>query len=180
MSFIRQQLSRFFGRITSFSTPFGGVSWTPSEQERKVVQRVFAELEAKRVLFKSAYLESPMACERSVENIRDLLTKEIGSLSRANRLEDFLRVMRDACNDFLNSVQDNGLGTQRLSNLSQCAQLDFVEALAFLRRDFGYGIANLADTCEIQVQGDISRIVPPLSRLLKLPLAHSDRGTTSH
>ena len=151
-------------RITGISTPLFGISWNPPGPERDIVGRVLAMLEDRRVLFNLAEYEYPIACEKSVQEIRRELTEEIKQLAGREETEiaKNLRGMRSACRAFLDSVQKNGLIVRRLDEYPyQAKHWEFIQALVSLRKDFGYRIAFLSVGYGIDIEDGLSSILPP-------------------
>ncbi|MCH2046720.1 MAG: hypothetical protein MK212_21580, partial [Saprospiraceae bacterium] len=75
------QLRRFVSRITGFSTPIIGLSWTPDEPEREKIRALLVFLEDRRTLYNPYIME---ICEHSyvsVHEIRDELTKVISQIN---------------------------------------------------------------------------------------------------
>jgi hypothetical protein len=151
-------------RITGFSIPVFGISWSPPEAQRAIAKRILAVLEDKRVLYRLSEFEYPDACERSIEDIRAKLTDEIGKLETDTELAKALRGMRSACRAFLDSVQASRLIVHRLSEYQYPAKhWEFIEALTSLRKDFGYRVATLAVSYGVDIESELQSIVPPAS-----------------
>lgn len=148
-------------RITGINCPVLGVQWNPPEPERDVVRRVLAYLEGRRVLFWDAKFEYPDQCEQSVLKIRDMLSNEMAAFDPDTHVRVQLEAMRRACFAFLQVGAQNQLIVQRLSQYIYPAKhREFIRALSFLRRDFGYRVAILSAAYEIDVGKNLSSIIP--------------------
>ena len=58
-------------KLTGFSIPIFGVSWTPAKLEIEVTKKIITFLEDKRVLYVVYELESPEHCITSIIQIRN-------------------------------------------------------------------------------------------------------------
>ncbi len=149
-------------RLTGFSIPIFGVSWTPPEPEVARARRLIAQLEDRRVLYVPSELEQPEHCVQSIVQIRHLLTAELAELDAKSELGASIRAMRAACRKFLNQVQADDLdrivhfATQR----GNFASWHFMSALGELRGVFGLHIAKLAAGYGLDVEDDLSAILP--------------------
>ena len=94
-------------RLTGVSTPIFGVQWNPPEPQITAAKRVIAFLEDRRVLYNPYYIEILDYCARSVIEIRQFLTTEIGNLPPTDSdLQDQLRAIRAACRRFLDTAEN--------------------------------------------------------------------------
>ena len=137
-----------------------GVNWTPPVSQTTIAKRVIVELEDRRVLYKRTEYEYPVACENSVQEIRKMLTNEIKGLQSGTRIEHFLRVMRTTCQHFLDTLQDNQLCDVDSKEYTQAKHWEFIYALERLRGDFGYCIAYLSAIYQVNVEKNLSQIMP--------------------
>ncbi len=92
-------------KLTGFSIPIFGVSWTLAKLEIEVAKKVITFLEDRRVLYVVYELGSPQHCISSVIQIRKFLTIQMFDLGDKAELANILRAMRSACKKFLDSVQ---------------------------------------------------------------------------
>ena len=148
-------------RLTGISCPFFGISWNPSESERKVAQRVIRFLEDRRVLYNPSELESPRYCVESVCRIREYLTSEMQQIDSDSNLFSYMKAMRIACRKFLDrfsSKDDRFLDEARYNgNYSSWV---FGSALGEMRGTFGNMIAQISAAYGIDVEDDLGAIIP--------------------
>jgi hypothetical protein len=151
-------------RLTGFSLPFFGVQWTPPADERDIVRGLLTALEDRRVLFVPHHLEVVSHVTSSVLQIREMLTKSLQALPETSRAAGSIRAMRAACRrfleepapDFRNLVQRHG---PRHRDDEEGSPSFFV-ALGELRATFGTHIAALAYQYGLDVEPDLSSILP--------------------
>ena len=150
-------------RISEIRISLSGLSitykFTPSEQE--IAKRVLNMLGDRRVLFNLPEYEYPAACEKSVQEIRAKLSQELDQLKGNTEIEKNLKVMRGTCRAFLDSVQKNNLIKELYQYPYPAKHWEFVQALAFLRRDFGSSVEFLSIRYEIDIEDGLSSILPP-------------------
>lgn len=147
-------------RVTGFSTPIFGVSWTPSESERAVAKRILAELEDRRVLYNPSEMEIPDHCVMSVVEIRRMLSNEIGTLDEESPLADSLRAMRAACRKFLDTTQSDDRIVRYGSHHGHFASWYFNGAVGELRGVFGVHLAQIAAQYGLDIEDDLAAILP--------------------
>ncbi len=149
-------------RITGFSIPIFGVSWEPSEPEITVARRIIAFFEDRRVLYNDYALEVLEHCVESVMMIREFLTDTLQGLQNQEDLAEHLRVMRAACREFLDDVQE---GQRQLIIRSSFdggpRSWKFFTSLGKLRSDIGLRLGVLAVMYGLDVEDDLARILPP-------------------
>lgn len=147
-------------RLTGISSPIFGVSWNPPAAEVTIARRVIAYLEDRRVLFVDDALEVPEHCVASVLEVRRHLTSEIQQLPDGD-LSSSLRAMRGACRKFLEMVDERGDIVVRYGmHRGHWASWRFGGALGELRGVFGVHIAKIAAQHGLDVEDDLSRILP--------------------
>lgn len=148
-------------RLTGISCPFFGISWNPSESERKVAQKVIRFLEDRRVLYNPSELESPRYCIESVCRIREYLTSEMQQINSDSNLFSYMKAMRIACRKFLNrcsSKDDSFLDEARYNgNFSSWV---FGSALGEMRGTFGNMVAQISAAYGIDIEDDLATIIP--------------------
>lgn len=148
-------------RLTGISCPFFGISWNPSESERKVAQKVIRFLEDRRVLYNPSELESPRYCVESVCRIREYLTSEMQQINSDSNLFSYMKAMRIACRKFLNrcsSKDDRFLDEARYNgNFSSWV---FGSALGEMRGTFGNMVAQISAAYGIDIEDDLATIIP--------------------
>jgi len=155
------KISEIANRLTGISTPFGGVSWKPSELERSATRRVLTYLEDRRVLYSPSELEVPSHCVDSVLQIRLFLTSEIGKLGTKSELASSLRAMRAACRKFLDSIggEDSNI-VRYASEEGHYANWTFYCALGEMRGTFGVNLARIAASFHLDVEDSLATILP--------------------
>lgn len=141
-------------RLNGISTPFGGLTWQPSEAEATIARRILLFLEDRRVLYNPYDWEVPDHCLMSVLEIRRFLVTQL-QLDVSVELSENLKAMTAACRKFLNHIQT--LDRQYRGGL---AEWQFNVALGELRATFGILIAIIAERNHLDVEGDLSTILP--------------------
>lgn len=100
----RESFMSIARRVNGISTPFGGVSWNPTEDKRDIVRRLVTRLEDKRVLYNDYHDEYGPWVEESVIEMRSILTEILQTCSDDDKLAEPIRAMRAACRKFLNDM----------------------------------------------------------------------------
>ncbi|HEY5971732.1 MAG TPA: DUF6650 family protein [Pseudoxanthomonas sp.] len=148
-------------RLTGFSTPIFGVSWNPTDSEVAVARRVTTYLEDRRVLYIPSEVELPDHCVHSVLDIRRFLTAELGNLASNGQLAQSLSALRAACRKFLTTVQqEDGRIIHFGADRGHYASWVFIGALGELRGVFGLHVAAIATAFGLDVEPDLSSILP--------------------
>jgi hypothetical protein len=137
-------------RITGISMPIFGVSWNPPESERAIVRETFVFLEDRRVLYNDFALEVDAEVAQSIMMVRSELTAALKRLPPLSEATASLKAIRAACREYLDS---NTRGKAR--------RLGFSGALARFRTIVGIHVAYLAVKYGIDIDGDLSRVIPP-------------------
>lgn len=147
-------------RLTGISTPIFGISWNPPESDLAVARRVIRYLEDRRVLYIPHELELPEHCVHSVLEIRQYLTRELGSL-QDGPLSQALSAMRAACRKFLDTVQVNDHRIiQHGFDHGHYASWTFLSAIGELRGVFGIHVAALASAHGLDIEKQLAAILP--------------------
>lgn len=148
-------------RITGISCPIFGVSWTAPDAERLVARRVLAFLEDRRVLYVDSELEVPYHCVQSILEIRETLSRELGTLKSEREIAQSLRAMRLACRKFLNLVgPQDGVYVLFGAEQGHYASWSFYSWMGQLRSTFGTQIAKIAAMYGLDVEDDLGTILP--------------------
>ena len=147
-------------RLTGFSTPVFGVSWSPPKLESEIAQRIITELEDRRVLFNPTEMELPQHCVDSVLQIRQMLTHELKNLDPSSNLAGNVKAMRAACRKFLDAVQVDNRIIQFGAEKGHYASWHFNGSVGELRGVFGIHIAQVAAQYGIGVEKQLSTILP--------------------
>ena len=147
-------------RITGISTPFGGIQWAdPGPSEREYVRQFIAVLEDRRVLYNPEYLEIRDQVERSVHDIRAACTDLLGKVGEQAFAATPVRAIRTACRQFHDALN---LEFKLFNAWPHGPNRDagFFAGLGALRAVVGYQIAVLAGHYDLDIEGDLARIVP--------------------
>lgn len=138
--------------LTGFSTPIFGISWNPPESDREVVRRLLTFLEDRRVLYNPYDLETIRWVIKSVLIIRRKLSEVLEMLDENSDLIPHLRAMRAACRKFMNEVEKK--------NRKPFYYGEIFIALGEMRAVFGVHIAQLCVKYGVDIEGELSRILP--------------------
>jgi hypothetical protein len=154
------RFKEILSRLTGLSCPVFGISWNPPEMQIAIARRVITFLEDRRVLYVPSEMEVPHHCVRSVLEIRHFLTSELQSLEAGTELADSLRAMRAACRKFMNTVGARSEIIVFGAHRGHWASWEFNGALGELRGVFGVHFVRLAAAYGLDVEGDLSTILP--------------------
>lgn len=146
-------------RITGISTPIFGVSWDPPEPDKNIVRRVLFKLEDRRALFYPYELEVPTWVETSIIEIRRDLSDALGEVDKDSVAGEAFVVMRRACREFLDTAQQ--LRDEEENYLRGRQYIEYFMALGKLRGIFGIQIARLSVAYGVDIENELSRILPP-------------------
>lgn len=157
----KEHAKRFGNRLTGFSTPLIGASWTPALLDADVARQVLAEMENRRVLYSPYEVEDLDHAARSVIEIRRHLTDQIGRSGVASELRDSLRAMRAASIEFLGVFGNEGneIVVPPWTNGMHDFQMN--QALGKMRGLFGVQLAQMAARFDIEVEPALASIFPP-------------------
>ncbi len=151
-------------KLTGFSIPIFGISWTPIKLEIETAKKVIIFLEDKRVLYVVYELETPNHCISSINQIREFLTNQMFDLNDKSELLKILRAMRSACRKFLDGVQAQWYFDKRKgevnSELGMGGQIHFYNAMGELRATFGILIAQILIMHGLSFEGGLLNIIP--------------------
>ena len=156
------KLQSIFKRITGFSSPLFGLSWNVKESEEQQARRIISFLEDKRILYVPIEWDkrNPKKSVRSVLNVRDFITKEIGKQESSDFLVDALREIRLACRDFLIIIDTYKPKILVASHPSaHSGAFKFEKALLLLRAAISVQIFNICDKYGIQHSGELESMV---------------------
>jgi uncharacterized protein DUF6650 len=149
----RYKFSEIASRLTGISISVFGVSWQPSKPERIIVRSLFIFLEDRRALYTPFAFEMEHQVTESVLQIRETLTQVIQQLPEKSEAISYLKAMRAACREYLDSSNDPSETGWRHNG--------FLAHLGRLRTIFGYHIAHLAVLYGFDVEGELANILPP-------------------
>jgi hypothetical protein len=154
-------------RITGFSIPIFGISWSPPEADIVVARRVLTFLEDRRVLYNEFEVEVPQYCVASVLEIRHFLTEVMMEHAQADELQKNLRAMRAACRRFLERMhidpeaEDSTIVRRVARQRLSIQDLLLNQALGELRGVFGIHVAQIAVKYGLEVENQLATIFPP-------------------
>jgi len=160
MNKLKLTFKEIASRLTGFSIPIFGISWQPDESDVKIAKRVINFLEDRRVLYSPYDLEVPRHCVSSILEIREMLTGEIGRLSRKTDLYNDLQLCRSACRKFLDEIQEYMIEMDRPLHMSSLNGWIFCSALGELRGTFGIYISKISMSYGLDISAELARIIP--------------------
>jgi hypothetical protein len=143
-------------RLTGFSVPIAGVSWTPPVDELDLARRLLVFLADRRALYQPYEQENENYVIRSVLEIRQRLTTDLENISSDSVLSQSLLAMRAACRQFLDETQD-----QRHNRHWHAHETVLYTSLGQLRTLFGFQIARLSVAFDLEVDSMLVSILPP-------------------
>lgn len=136
-------------RINGLSTPVFGVQWTPKETERDIARKLLIFLEDRRALYNLFHWEITDQVNRSIIEIRTYLTSLLQDLDDKSNLTPNIRILRAACRKYLDeNGQHRHFGHSETTSLGE------------LRGVFGLQIAEISVKYGLDVEGDLSTILP--------------------
>lgn len=145
-------------KLTGISTPFGGVSWQPSQTERAVAASVVTFLEDRRVLYKVEEAEVPDHCIASVIEIRHFLSGKLSDLDPKNELAKNLSMMRSSCRKFMDKTQELQIG--KILRPNDYNSWFFCAALGEMRGVFGFCLAQIVLAFGLDIEKELASILP--------------------
>jgi hypothetical protein len=154
-------------RITGFSVPMFGVSWSPPEPERKHIRHLIHFLEDRRVLFVPYHLEVVEEVNHSVREIRHQLTATLQALPEGSYAASSIKVMRRACRVFMTGPREEFRHLPRWDyhargrgGVGREDGPGFFMALGELPATFGMHLHALAVIYGIDVDPELAAIMP--------------------
>jgi hypothetical protein len=132
----------------------GGVSFAPPTNERETVLKLISQLGDRRVLFHSGCGVPRRDMIASAEKMRSNITAAFEQIPKS-RAASFLAPMRQACHDFQTFLEANFR-----SGGSGGPKEDFYIAIGELRGTIGLCLAQLCSLYQIDLEGDLVRILP--------------------
>lgn len=150
-------------RITGISSPFGGIQWgDPGPSAAEVVRQFVLFLEDRRVLYNPMDLEVVSQVEHSIHEIRQQSTKVLQALSPNAFAVPPIRIIRAAARGFHNEQNEEFrfFGGSRWHYHE--GSPGFFVALGAFRAVVGQQVAFLAAHYDIDVEGDLARVLPQL------------------
>lgn len=158
------KLKEIANKLTGFSTPIFGISWTPAKLEIETARKVLNFLDNRRVLYVVHELESPTNCIKSILEIREYLVGQLSDLDNNSELANILKAMLDACINFLNRVQEQYYFDKEEGNikhnLNEHEKIHFYNAMGELRATMGILIAMIIVVYSLSYEGKLINIFP--------------------
>jgi hypothetical protein len=145
-------------RITGISTPAFGISWNPPALDRDIVKQVLAFLEDRRALYNPYDMETPDYVERSILEIRATLSDALGKVEKNSVAGEAFTVMRRACREFLDEAEHSPRTAFFHPSRNS---MEYFIALGKLRTLFGVQIARLSVAYGIDLEDELTKILPP-------------------
>lgn len=158
--------SQWLSRLTGFSTPIFGASWTSPAAERDVATELLLHLEDRRVLFSPSEAEVPHHCVSSVLELRRILSDALVKTGGSGVLADHVRAMGAASSRFLDRIgNDRQPDYEAMRSPGHYLSWEFLDALGQMRGIIGVHIAAIAARYDLEVQGALATVLPvqPLS-----------------
>lgn len=162
-------------RLTGFSTPVFGISWNPPSSDRDAVRKFLAFLEDRRALFNPMPAEVEDHVISSIYTIREECVKAVGAVSDKAPAAEHIRAIGAACRRFLDEpyptfddIMERRRDPyfereERAGRLRHGTHLAaFFTALGEFRAFVGMRVAVLSSAYDIDIKGDLARIVPPM------------------
>lgn len=179
---IRVRAKDMLKRISGVSTPWFGISWTPPNSDRDTIRKFLAFMEDRRALFNPVSAEVEDHVISSIHTIRSECTTAVGTLDDKAPGAVHVRAIGAACRRFLDEpypVFDDIMDPRRdpyFERGERQGQLRrgthpaaFYTALGEFRGFVGAQVALLSALYEIDVHGDLVRILPPVADDFRCP-----------
>jgi hypothetical protein len=144
-------------KLTGFSIPWFGLSWTVTDGDREAARRVINVLEDRRVLYGERSMEDQLHCWRSAQTIREYLTTEINATRSGSGVHETLKRMRAAARAFVDSA---GTDLEAWSVRGRLTD-PFSVALGVFQSTMGQHVAVLAEQYNVTVDRELATILPP-------------------
>lgn len=158
------QSKSLLARLGGFSILGFGVSFKAPEPDRVIVRDIITTLEDKRALYVGAISEQPEYVVQSVLQMRQELTGGLKRISDGSPAKAAFRTMRAACRDFLeNPAIKSEKQSEMLFNRGHWQQEEFLLGLGRLRSIFGEQIAQIGYLYGVDIEEQLSAILPPLA-----------------
>jgi hypothetical protein len=139
-----------------------GVSFRPSEPDRKIIRKLILALEDRRALFAASTSVNAHHVVESLDKVRDQITSALQSIDGDRETVAALKVMRSACLDFMDSLPKHQ-SRDELFHLvvdDRRIQEHFNIRLGMLRGTIGLQLARLADAYGLDLDQRFKSIIP--------------------
>ena len=141
--------------LTGISTPVFGISWKPPETDRDIIRKLIIFFEDRRALYNPYDMETKHWVIESVLEIRKKLTETLSSIDQNSDIAPHLRAMRAACRKFMDETEHGKRQYRHHFDFG-----DIFAALGEMRAIFGVHIAQLCVKYGVDIEGDLSSILP--------------------
>jgi len=138
--------------ITGLSLPWFGVTWQYREADGDIARRLLVYLEDSRVLFEPLNAQSFVAASPSANDIREMITVELGNANAGAELSEAMRTIRAAARRFmtdLDRIEQANLEPQQERERQ-------VLALGEMRGRANPVIAAIADKYNVEVEEELA------------------------
>jgi hypothetical protein len=164
---MKRSLSNFTRRVSGISTPVGGISWTPSADERQIVYKLLQRLGDRRLIrHYHGGFEYP-AVVRSLEIMRTNVTDALTALSPESHARPLLEDIRTALHAFQDLLQEEyPQDKYRYDSGAEASPTsEVLEALQEMRSIVGQKVERLGQIHEIPL-GDtlVGNFVIPFNK----------------
>jgi hypothetical protein len=156
------QLMKKANRVSGFSTPFGGVSWEPKQDEAEEIRKLLAFIEDRRVfhitdernieITTGSHKMQPKYVVDSIQKIREEITGSLRSMSFSAVTRGCLERMRAACRQYLDT---NYVIVPTLVRLIEKR----AKTIGEFRAAMGIEIARLCALHQLDVEEDLVPLV---------------------
>ncbi|WP_432871830.1 DUF6650 family protein [Microbispora rosea] len=141
------------------SLPGFGIQWQKTSTDRKIANEVIAFLEDRRLLFGDRHVDDEGDCVHSALQIRTFLTEQLRRDGVGRELRQILKAMRATCRNFVDAAGPGGRNFGY--HMGPTGANRFGLALGDLRSRMGFYIAAIATQYKIEIDEDLSTILPP-------------------
>jgi hypothetical protein len=161
----RQMKRRLTGLTlpTVLGTGGGGATWEVEAGDKSRARTILQFFEDRRVLYNPYDVELPVACVKSVTEIREYLRRTIAEC-QSTELRDPLRAIQAACRQFLADVEEiEGIGGTLHIQVAGGGSDSwmFNQAIGSLRARVGTSVAIIAETFDVDIDEHLAKILPP-------------------
>ena len=134
---------------------FLGVSWNRGKTEKDYFSYLLFYLESKRILVNPIYMEIKEQCIGSVLEIRKVITDLTADGEISSNGKGYLRKLINACNTYLDAVNELDLPHLIYKDGSRWEDLSFDKAMKAFRYSFRDVIKQIEQQYNITFEGSI-------------------------
>lgn len=141
-------------KLTSISTPFGGVGWKFEKSEKNVAKDLITFLEDRRVIYNirghaALLISSPQYSHavKSILEIRNRLRDDLEKVKADSILYDSMKIMQKSCRAFLTTSEQSEPEDTYIEDL-EILRKEFSEAMLKIGEKFGFSIESPDDLGE--------------------------------